>query len=244
MNFNTNKYVLIVAALAVRKAANHRSEMIHQILFGEEFWILEENENWVYVRTVLDQYEGWIEHKVEYFELAKHAPNVIIISSYFAKVANDHQLLNVPFASCLGNSSFQLVEGETTAILNIKDCLTILETNYLGAPYLWGGKTTYGIDCSGLVQIYVRFLGKQIARDAKDQAQMGETILFDQMKIGDLVFFDGKFEHQVNHVGILCGLGLILHASGSVRKDSLHPEGIWNEDLKIYTHKYLFTKRI
>lgn len=244
MIFSNNKYVVVVAVLAMRRTPDHRSEMINQLLFGEELFILEAKDKWVYVRTVWDQYEGWLENRVEYFELAKLSLNSCLISGYYARLAKNDQLLSVPTASYLGNSSFHLVEGLTSNLLSIKESLNILEQNYYGAPYLWGGKTAYGIDCSGLVQIYAKFMGKHIPRDAKDQSLIGETISFENIQIGDLLFFDGNFKQQVNHVAILSDIGNVLHSSGSVRKDRLHPEGIWNVDLKIYTHKYLFAKRI
>ncbi|MFM7813326.1 MAG: C40 family peptidase [Flavobacteriales bacterium] len=120
--------------------------------------------------------------------------------------------------------------------------------SYLGAPYLWGGRTILGIDCSGFSQVVYRILGQSIPRDAWQQAGLGEEVSFvDEAQPGDLAFFDNA-EGKIIHVGLILDRLedslRIIHASGMVRIDTLDHQGIFNQETGEYSHNLRIIKRL
>jgi hypothetical protein len=114
---------------------------------------------------------------------------------------------------------------------------------FMNAPYLWGGRSIFGIDCSGFTQMVFRQFGIRIKRDAWQQAEQGELVGFIQeARVGDLAFFDNE-EGRITHVGIMLDNNRIIHASGKVRIDAIDPQGIFNKELNKYTHKLRIVKR-
>jgi hypothetical protein len=115
---------------------------------------------------------------------------------------------------------------------------------FLKSPYLWGGKTPFGIDCSGFTQQVFRMCGIHLQRDAYQQATQGAVIEnLSEAQPGDLAFFDNE-KNRITHVGIILETNKIIHASGEVRIDKLDTQGIWNKDRNTYTHKLRNIQRI
>jgi len=112
----------------------------------------------------------------------------------------------------------------------------------LNAPYLWGGKSFFGIDCSGFTQQVFRFLDKRLPRDAYQQAEEGMTVEFDETEVGDLAFF-ANASGKITHVGIILENMQIIHAHGAVRLDELTKEGIFSADKGGITHYLTVIKR-
>jgi cell wall-associated NlpC family hydrolase len=154
-----------------------------------------------------------------------------------------------PLPSCenkmgsIGENSYEY-SGDTLQAVKDRELILSSAYTYLHSPYLWGGRTPFGIDCSGLTQMAYRFGGIDLPRDAWQQAELGNALSFiDESEPGDLAFFDNK-EGKITHVGLLLEDNRIIHASGQVRIDPIDQTGIYNKDLKRHTHKLRVIKRI
>ena len=127
--------------------------------------------------------------------------------------------------------------------------LQSIQESFLGAPYLWGGRTPWGVDCSGLVQMIFILMGIYLPRDAAQQAEEGDVVdLLDLSEPGDLVFFDND-EGRIVHVGVVLTRNdeddlRVAHASGRVRIDRLDQQGIYNAEEGRYTHKLRLVRRV
>lgn len=239
-----------------------KSEMITQLLFGEHFKILRKENNWIYIRCAYDQYECWIDKK-QYQEISEETYNELeskeITSSmelfYILEDQENKQYIPVPLGCSLPyfdglNCNLEGFEytfdGQTNSVKNRKINDFIVETAllYLHAPYMWGGRSPLGIDCSGFTQMVFKTGGIRIPRDAYQQADIGNTLGFiEEAMQGDLAFFDNQ-EGRIIHVGIIIGGGKIIHASGKVRIDKIDHLGIYNEEEKNYSHNLRLIKRI
>jgi hypothetical protein len=237
------KLTLIIPVLAVRKDASHKSELTNQILFGEEAEVIEEYGDWFYVQTLHDMYRGWVEYKSFYFADESNGGRHKIITSFFAEVQNEGKTLRIPFGSYINPIKNTILKGNYISKCNDKEAMDLIQSQFLGSPYLWGGRTGFGIDCSGLIQLYYRLLGLEIPRDAHLQANIGDDIFLSQVEMGDLLFYRND-DDKIVHVGIAMDNKCILHASGNVRIDEYDMQGILNLETKTYTHRFALAKRI
>jgi len=252
-----------LSQVPVRFEPSDRSEMMTQILFGETFSILEERGNWLLIRLHLDNYEGWIDRKQslivtdEFIEKIHNSLNHIVvekIAECYCKNDSTFLLLgkgcNLPL---LSNNTFHLGDKTYTTINKGKAIpkkfnaskIAATAIYYLNTPYLWGGRSIMGIDCSGLVQVVYHSCGFNMPRDAAQQAlAKAEVIDFvDEMVPGDLAFFDNP-AGEIIHVGIIVVPGKILHASGKVKIDMIDHNGIFSADQGAYTHSLRIIKRL
>ncbi len=224
------KYPLV----ACRREANERSEMITQLLYGEIYEIIEEIPSWIKIKCLRDSYESWIDRKL-HTPLSENLKIKFIASEAYNEIIENGNKMIVPGAS--------IIYSDQKQFNNSKDLIESA-LKFLGAPYLWGGKSIWGIDCSGFVQVVFQMHGMDLSRDAYQQAELGETIEFnDLIQAGDLAFFS-KGDDRISHVGICLNKEQIIHASGKVRIDKLDHHGIYNVDNQSYSHELRIVKRI
>lgn len=237
-----------LSCIPLRAEPSSKAEMISQLLLGETYDILEETNDWAYIKLDWDRYEGWINRGQLYIPKEILPTRLITTSPVSYAIGTQNHIISLGSelsVSANGVVCFRHLAEEVQLSAQSPDKDPIrLARSMLGAPYLWGGRTFMGIDCSGLVQVVAKAMQKAIHRDAKDQANLGETVAFIQeSKPGDLAFFDNA-EGTITHVGMLLGHDEIIHASGMVRIDRFDTQGIFNADSGKHTHKLRIIKRV
>lgn len=251
-----------LSQVPVRFEPSDRSEMVTQILFGETFSILEERGNWLLIRMHLDNYEGWIDRKQslhitdEFMEKANNGSTHIITDKTAECYSKEDSTFLILGKGCqlplfsgnifhLGNKAYTTISKSKIIPSKFSvSKITGTAMDYLNVPYLWGGRSIMGVDCSGLVQMVYHMCGLDLPRDSAQQALNGKTIDFvDEVRPGDLAFFDNP-SGEIIHVGIILGPGKILHASGQVKIDNIDHNGIFSIDQGAYTHSLRIIKRL
>ncbi|GAA0721813.1 C40 family peptidase [Aquimarina litoralis] len=241
-----------LSIVPLRSEPNDPSEMVSQVLYGEHFKVLEKRKKWSRIRLAFDTYEGWIDNK-QYLEITEETYKdfdnkpIDIASDLidFVSCEND-QLMPISLGSSLSALDYFQHSYEGNRIQQQQPKEKLIETAYLflNAPYLWGGRTNFGIDCSGFTQMVYKLNGYKLLRDASLQATQGDPLSFiEESEPGDLAFFDND-EGAITHVGIIMKDNYIIHAHGKVRVDRIDHTGIFNGERRLYTHKLRVIKRI
>ena len=230
--------------------ASHKSEMVSQVLFGELYTVIKKKKSWVKIQLLDDDYQGWIivsQHRVisetDYNSVKKRAKK--FVKNTFNEVKKNNLIFSIPFGANIAALDFFNYKYEGAFLKSTKNKKDVIKTAfyYLNAPYLWGGKTSWGIDCSGFTQMVYKMHCFPLKRDADKQSQQGKNISsLSKSERGDLAFFGNKKE-KITHVGIILNNKQIIHACGTVRVDSIDSKGIYNITEKKYTHRLHFIKR-
>lgn len=257
-NFNIMTFlVCMVPVCPVRSQPSHRSEQTSQLLFGEMGELLEKAEDFVRIKCLHDNYEGWCQAaQLEQTGVGSPAENNRLAGERVNKIKINDQSMYIPFGSSLAfldnaksyseqhkvvyeGTFIDPVRNTNNASLVMKHAFTFLNTSYL-----WGGRSVFGIDCSGFTQIVFKCINIPLLRDAYQQATQGNLVeSLDEAKCGDIAFFNNEAE-KITHVGILSDSKTIMHASGKVRTDTIDNLGIINSDTGKRTHDLKIIKRV
>ena len=243
-----------VSISPIRAEESDASEMVSQLLFGEIIEVIERKDKWLKIQSFADNYAGWIDPK-HFMPLTKkelnrwmdglsYEPSLIrsiqspwgemkIVRGSFIPYGNEMEF-NIGPHTFQFNNSIQSIDK--------KDPFSLALT-FLNSPYLWGGKTPFGIDCSGLTQQVFRFFDINLPRDAYQQAEYGTEVDFSDLECGDVAFFNNK-EGKIIHVGIVGDDDKIIHASGHVRIDDLTEKGIIHSEKSYLTHSLCSIRRM
>jgi len=246
-----------VPVSAIRKAPIHNVEMISQQLFGECCIVLESLPGWTKIRCKYDNYEGWCQasHLEEIDEDQFSLTNKKLTAAFANEVSYNGKKMFVPLGSSLATFQKNKTRWQDNVITYNGDTynpvkgkinkrnIKWISAKFLNTAYLWGGKSVFGIDCSGFTQAVYKFLNIYLPRDSWQQAESVDTIDFlYNTYCGDLCFFDNE-EGRITHVGMLINEHEIIHSSGKVRIDEIDDNGIINTDTKLRTHKLKIIKR-
>lgn len=257
-----NYGIALTAIVAIRKEPAEQSEMTSQLLFGEMYRVLSEQERWIRITTCYDKYEGWISKEqhhemdeTEYRQLT--LPVRMVLPVKYAEAIPENE---IPFTIVagsdltgynketqnirIGNLTYRITGYSGEEYPGSKESILKTAKQFLNTAYLWGGRSLFGCDCSGFVQTVFKINNVFLPRDAIQQSKCGTVInSLDKAEPCDLVFFKNE-KQNVHHVGILISPAEIIHSSGCVRIDAVDKKGIFNITVQRYTHTSLFIRRI
>lgn len=254
--------ICLLSVVPCRKEASSTSELVTQLLFGETYIVEEGTEEWLKIITSFDNYSCWLNIKqhnpLSESTFEKINKSKTICNSDLVQIIKNKKLnTNIPITvgavlPFLKDNEMQFdshhfsFEGTTvdTSIKNNAQKISQTAYLFLNSPYLWGGRSPFGIDCSGFTQLVFKLNGHKIPRDASQQVELGTPLSFvEEAEAGDLAFFDNE-EGNIIHVGILLDNLNIIHASGQVRIDKFDHYGIFHSEIKKYSHHLRVIKRI
>lgn len=255
MNNESQMGIAVISQIPIRETPSNRAQMVNQLIFGETYDVIEFfDKEWVQIRCHYDNYEGYIAAN-QFYKLNIAYNNSLIVKSKIACCSFNNGTSLLSMGSNLpnfneGNFKINDVSGtfESADKLNPSESTANLLENrtnsWLNVPYLWGGRSVFGVDCSGFTQVIYKTLNVFLPRDAYQQAELGENVYFiEGSQCGDLAFFDNE-EERITHVGIILPNRKIIHASGKVKVDTLDHRGIFCSETKKYTHQLRIIKRI
>jgi gamma-D-glutamyl-L-lysine dipeptidyl-peptidase len=257
--FGMSNAICCVPVSPLRAEPSHRTEMVSQLVFGEGCEILEKTKgDWCLIRVKYDGYEGWCQqtHLAETGAAQYDGGHNALTPEWVTALEYNGQPMRVPMGSQLTGMKNGHAQWDKNLVhykgqiydpagaASDPQSIRQLTCKFLNTAYLWGGKSVFGLDCSGFTQTVFKFLGLPLLRDAHQQAGQGEPIGFlEETRTGDLAFF-GNEDGRITHVGILLNSGEIIHASGKVRIDKIDHLGIIQSENFQRTHHLRIIKRL
>lgn len=221
------------------------SERVTQAIMGQPVRIERDEGEWLYVET-WDTYHGWIQSRWVGRPFPQR-PKTVTVTSLFTDAMKEPDAKSEIWTKLVITTTLELLEEQKGMVrvrlphgpeawvrredvgigLVYEDHLPlgpigteIIRTGkrFLGVPYLWGGTSPFGLDCSGFVQLAYRLNGIDLLRDAHMQAEDPRAVPVEKadLRAGDLVFFaGGEDKTKITHVGMACGDGTFIHSSGN-----------------------------
>jgi gamma-D-glutamyl-L-lysine dipeptidyl-peptidase len=249
-------YICENVFVPLRAGPSHKTEMLSQVLFGEKYSVTDKAGSWFKIETFFDKYTGWIDVDHLQHSQVENADRGYVLNRSLLCFKNDKskvvleagcEVFNPDFDKKIffaGKNLYTAGNEFSNSFISANDSLTDSAMKFINCPYIWGGRIPSGIDCSGLTQLVYKIKGIPIPRDSWKQAEEGNAVDFiDQAEPGDLVFFDND-RGKISHVGMILSRGLVIHASGRVRIDSIDHQGIFKQEIGGYSHKLRMIRRI
>lgn len=250
-----------LSVIPIRSSSSHKSEMISQLLFGELLEILDrKGKQWVKIRCAYDNFVGWVdasqiksitpsefESFTHDFAFSLELVQPVMGPDHFVPITMGARLPSFDGMHFkLGETPYTF-SGQAIAPSDISpnpDFILKIAKRYLNTPFLWGGRSPFGVDSAGLVQLVYSMAGIALPREASLQIEEGETVDFvEQAAPGDLAFFENK-AGRIAHVGIIMPDRRIIHSYGGVRIDLVDHYGIYHQQDRRYTHRLRLAKRV
>lgn len=250
------RYICENVFVPLRSGPSHKNEMLSQILFGERYTQTEISGTWMKIETEFDSYSGWIDmHHLQHISDNSDSKGNVLNRSLLC-YRNDStkmvleagcEIFNPDFKEyrfTIGNNIYTTSHEFSGSYISADESITDTAMKFINSPYLWGGRVPSGLDCSGFTQLVYKIHDIAIPRDSRQQSEEGKQIDFiNDAEPGDLVFFDNE-RRIISHVGMILSQGLVIHASGRVRIDSIDHQGIFKKEINGYSHKLRMIRRI
>jgi gamma-D-glutamyl-L-lysine dipeptidyl-peptidase len=250
------RYICENVFVPLRSAPSHKSEMLSQILFGEKYTVTDKSGSWLKITTLFDNYSGWIDIDHLQYTAEEGMTCGHVLNKSLLCYKNDKtkmvlepgcEVFNPDFEDkifMIGKNIYNTIADFNKYYISTSDSLAEIAMKFINSPYIWGGRIPSGIDCSGFTQLVYKIYNIPISRDAEVQSEEGTVIDFiDEAVPGDLCFFDNG-RGKITHVGMIISKGLIIHASGRVRIDSVDHQGIFKNEINGYSHNLRTIRRM